>query len=201
MELITCRECKRHLPKADFLPDKRRKDGIDHRCYECFYTARREARKNTHNPPVMEGLKQCSNCKEEKSVMLFSRNPKMKDGRANWCKSCHKKDAERRYKSDPEYYKEVSARKRLKLRLEVLTHYSSGTPACACCGETEIKFLAIDHINGGGNAHRKSIPRGHYIYQWLRNEKYPDGFQVLCHNCNMAKGFYGICPHQEKKIL
>lgn len=31
---------------------------------------------------------------------------------------------------------------------------------------------------------------------WLRRNNYPNGFQVLCHNCNMAKGFYGKCPHQ-----
>jgi hypothetical protein len=29
---------------------------------------------------------------------------------------------------------------------------------------------------------------------------YPkDRYQLLCHNCNMAKGFYGLCPHQEQK--
>ena len=31
-------------------------------------------------------------------------------------------------------------------------------------------------------------------YPW---EKYPPGYQVLCHNCNLAKGFYGSCPHQK----
>lgn len=36
----------------------------------------------------------------------------------------------------------------------------------------------------------------HYdLYAWLHANKYPDGFQVLCHNCNMAKGFYSRCPH------
>jgi hypothetical protein len=21
---------------------------------------------------------------------------------------------------------------------------------------------------------------------------------VLCHNCNMARGFYGVCPHEKE---
>lgn len=199
MTLIPCRRCGRELPKEKFIPDKRRKDGIDHLCHDCFNQTRQEARKKIHNPPQMEGVKKCSGCKQTKSILQFSRNPKMHDGRANWCKNCHHEDKKRRYNEKPDYYKEVSTRKRLKLRTEVLTHYSNGTPKCACCGIAEIKFLCIDHINGGGNAHRKTLPRGHYIYQWLKNEKYPEGFQVLCHNCNMAKGFYGICPHEEAR--
>lgn len=80
------------------------------------------------------------------------------------------------------------------LRMEVLQHYGG---QCACCGETEPRFLGIDHINGGGSAHRKTIGlSGKSIYYWLKNNGFPAGFQVLCHNCNSAKGRYGICPHQ-----
>ncbi len=84
----------------------------------------------------------------------------------------------------------------LKLRIAVLNAYSNNDPKCACCGEKEIAFLAIDHINGGGNKHVKSI-KGKF-YNWLKKNNYPKGFQVLCHNCNMAKGFYGKCPHIQK---
>lgn len=85
---------------------------------------------------------------------------------------------------------------RLKLRLLVLGHYSNGTMVCACCNETEVCFLSIDHINGGGCAHRKAIGGGGSTYAWLKKNKFPSGFQVLCHNCNLAKGFYGRCPHR-----
>jgi hypothetical protein len=82
------------------------------------------------------------------------------------------------------------------LRTLVLEHYGK---QCACCGETEIKFLSIDHINNDGAAHRKVIGKGGTtLYYWLRDNEYPDGFQILCHNCNFAKGIYGICPHQER---
>lgn len=81
-----------------------------------------------------------------------------------------------------------------KLRTQVLDAYGS---KCVCCGEMHPEFLAIDHIYGGGNAHRRSIGTGLSLYRWLRQQDFPkEGFQILCHNCNMAKTFYGCCPHQ-----
>jgi hypothetical protein len=63
-----------------------------------------------------------------------------------------------------------------------------------------MEFLALDHINGGGNAHRREVTGsakgGPKFYYWLRDNNYPPGFQVLCHNCNQAKATYGRCPHQ-----
>lgn len=84
-----------------------------------------------------------------------------------------------------------------KLRLDVLCAYSpNGCPECTCCGETILEFLGLDHVNGDGASHRKEIGR-HSIstYRWARNNGYPPVLQVLCHNCNLAKGFYGSCPH------
>lgn len=85
------------------------------------------------------------------------------------------------------------------LRLLVLQVYSSKVPFCSCCGEKEVKFLCIDHTDGDGNKHRKEIgmSSGSRFYAWLKRNDFPDGFQVLCHNCNMAKGFYGVCPHKD----
>ena len=79
-------------------------------------------------------------------------------------------------------------------------YYSWGDVKCACCGETRREFLSIDHIDGGGTAHRREF-RGRYasIYQWLRANDYPEGFQVLCMNCNSSIGFYGYCPHQRER--
>jgi len=86
-----------------------------------------------------------------------------------------------------------------KRRIIVLEYYSGKLPKCACCGESTYEFLSIDHINGGGNKHRKEMGmkngKGGNIYHWLIKNNFPEGYQVLCHNCNMAKGFYGICPH------
>jgi len=83
----------------------------------------------------------------------------------------------------------IKERWRLK-REVVLAHYGN---KCACCGESQREFLAIDHINNDGWKHRKTFKIN--IYDWLQRNHYPAGFQVLCHNCNMAKAFYGRCPH------
>ena len=71
---------------------------------------------------------------------------------------------------------------------------------CACCGEEEVAFLSIDHMHGGGRKHREEIgavgSRG--FYGWLKDNNYPAGFQVLCHNCNMGRHLNGgICPHKQ----
>ena len=97
---------------------------------------------------------------------------------------------EEKKKSERERHRKYGA----YLRRVAISHYGG---SCACCGENKIEFLAIDHINGGGNKHRKSITgRGSLnISQWLKKHNYPDGFRILCHNCNMAIGFYGKCPH------
>lgn len=91
---------------------------------------------------------------------------------------------------------EISLQKkeyRLKVKIKVLTYYSKGKPFCECCKEDIIEFLSIDHINGGGTKHRKQI--SNIIYWWLIKNNYPEGYRVLCHNCNQAFGFYGKCPH------
>jgi hypothetical protein len=84
-----------------------------------------------------------------------------------------------------------------RLRLFALQKYSIGGIQCSCCGEKEIRFLCIDHVNGGGTKHRESIGRSN-TYMWLKKNNYPKGFQVLCANCNMAKRENGICPHKIK---
>lgn len=76
------------------------------------------------------------------------------------------------------------------LRIEALTRYGG---VCVCCGESEQIFLCIDHVDGGGNAHRREIGQGS-LYYWLRRNDWPEGYQVLCHNCNYATS-HGGCPH------
>ncbi len=84
-----------------------------------------------------------------------------------------------------------------KKRRKIVLEYYGGK--CVCCSESIYEFLSIDHINGGGNKHRNEIfgtKKGGNIYHWLIKNNFPKGFQILCHNCNMAKGFYGKCPHK-----
>jgi hypothetical protein len=83
-----------------------------------------------------------------------------------------------------------------RLREEALLAYGG---KCTCCGETELAFLTLDHINGGGTKHRNSGFQGTKLYWHLKHAKYPSGYQVLCANCNMAKARSLGCPHRHKE--
>jgi hypothetical protein len=89
-----------------------------------------------------------------------------------------------------------------ELRRQVFMAY--GGYSCKCCGETEPLFLSIDHVNNDGAEMRRSGVHsrgGTHFYQWLRKSGFPDGFQVLCMNCNVGKHRNGgVCPHQSGKV-
>lgn len=106
------------------------------------------------------------------------------------CAACSKRQY--KYQSDrPE-----NRRKKYKaIKEEVFAAY--GGYVCACCGETEPLFLCIDHIHEDGADHRRTISgRGTSMYQWLKSNGFPPGFQVLCQNCNFGKHLNGgVCPH------
>lgn len=92
------------------------------------------------------------------------------------------------------------------LKLETIAAYGG---ACACCGVSAPEFLSIDHIH----ADRSLEPRlgyklkGANLCRWLKRQGWPkDHYQILCLNCNMAKGLYGRCPHdggrsEESQVL
>lgn len=83
-------------------------------------------------------------------------------------------------------------------KYEVLNYYSNGLMNCACCGETRIEFLTINHLNKNGLKHRVGLKKlGTDLYSWLKKNNYPSGYNVLCMNCNFADGHYGTCPHQK----
>ncbi len=105
----------------------------------------------------------------------------------------------------PEYYREQKrknqVRRRERLRRLVVNHYSNGSFACACCGESGYDFLTIDHVNGDGGKHRTALfgtpyRAGSVFYGWLVRNQFPLGFQVLCMNCNLSKGKHGYCVHK-----
>ena len=100
-----------------------------------------------------------------------------------------------------EKYRQYHKEKNQDAKMQVLRHYSvSAEPFCFCCGEKNHEFLAIDHVNGGGNKHRAKLGfkcgGGSNFYSWLAKNNYPDGYRVLCHNCNFSLGLYGYCPHE-----
>jgi hypothetical protein len=73
-----------------------------------------------------------------------------------------------------------------RIRIEVLTHYGNGKLACIKCGFNDIRALTLDHINGGGREHMRSI-KSTEISIWVRKHDFPIGFQTLCMNCQFIK--------------
>lgn len=139
--------------------------------------------------------------KEYQAEWREKNREKCRKNSLKWAKahreSCREKV--KKYKErHPDKVKEWGIKSKQKLKTKALILYGGTPPKCACCGEKEIDFLTMDHINGGGNKHRKTESNPTNIYQWLKSNEYPQGFRVLCMNCNWAIGVHGLCPHQKR---
>ncbi len=162
---------------------------------------------------IVQLEKVCTKCNAQKPLAAFYRRARSRDGLSAGCRDCIKIENAKRYRD--RYQGDGTRREQMRvagrrwhhankerrgplirdrerqLRDEVLAQYGG---RCRCCGETKREFLSFDHVNGGGRKHRSEIGSGK-IHRWLRKEGYPDGFRILCHNCNQALGAYGYCPH------
>lgn len=142
-------------------------------------------------------VKTCTKCKQEFPYTdeFFHPNKAPKGGfrwgLTPWCHPCFKKLARKRH-----------LRFRMKLKREVLSHYSGGgEPKCCCCGMADsIHFLTLDHINNDGKEDRKIHGLGMVFYARMKKLGYPTHLQTLCFNCNLGKKLNGgVCPHKSKK--
>jgi hypothetical protein len=68
---------------------------------------------------------------------------------------------------------------------------------CCCCGETEIRFMTIDHITPINDRNRSHS--GTALWKRLRQLGWPkDEYRMMCFNCNIARHWNdGVCPHEE----
>lgn len=105
----------------------------------------------------------------------------------------HKEEIKAKARAYAKTHKEEMRKyKRLRnqaLKLEVFQHYAGEHPKCAHCGEDDLIVLSVDHLGGGGAKHREDIriTTGGTFYAWLKKSGFPEGFQVLCRNCNYRK--------------
>ena len=131
-----------------------------------------------------------------KPLDQFYRDRTRPDRHQNYCKSCSdKRRMTRGHRPRPEYGRRYYfARKR-----EALDRYGK---VCVCCGEARIEFLTLDHIRQDGAEQRRKLgtrASGFGFYIWLKKNNWPEGLQVLCANCNMARGANGTCPHETER--
>ena len=117
------------------------------------------------------------------------KNPAV-DGRVR-CAACIEKRRDHR-SPQKTYHRQDIAR----LRAQTFAAYGG---KCACCGEATPEFLSVDHIDGYQRASGEPRSGATFLYRWLRRRGFPPGFQVLCFNCNLARGFFGRCPHETQR--
>jgi hypothetical protein len=164
-------------------------------------------------------MKTCIKCKKILQSSDFYKDISQRDGLHTKCKKCQNVDGkkwyqdnkEREAKRAKEYRKmnkelitERRVERRKKLKEKVFEEY--GGSICRCCGEDNLYFLTIDHINNDGAEERRKLfgksTTGLNFYEWLTKNNFPnpEKYQVLCMNCNFGKARNnGICPHKEKK--
>jgi len=104
-----------------------------------------------------------------------------------WCRE--NPDKVRQYKI--KYHGKYHQAYRIKLKTTALTYYGNGKMSCVLCGEEDIRCLSLDHINGGGHQHRKSLGSkgrgGFHFYLWLIKHGLPEGYRTLCMNCQFKE--------------
>ena len=134
-------------------------------------------------------MKSCKHCGLPREHSEYYRN-------GGVCRECRNRRARENNAKNSEYNRRRHREKYETHKKMVFGYYGT---KCACCGEDELMFLTVDHINNDGNLHRKNkVSTSHHnIYGWLVRNGFPDGFQILCMNCNMGKHRNnGVCPHQ-----
>lgn len=174
--------------------------------------------------PVVEGYTRCAECLNKKATQReilaqngycpSHKNERLVEGRKT-CHRCASSVAQRRKealargecpghigtplapnKKACEKCIQSQAEHHLRKKQTVFKHYGF---RCACekcpLPEPGLAFLQIDHINNDGAKHRRDLGKSDF-YAWLIRNKFPEGFQTLCINCNVAKSYNkGICPH------
>jgi hypothetical protein len=175
------------------------------------YKAKQKAR--DARPEVYAKRKEYNARPENKArYKEYASRPEVKARKKEYMKSERGQVSLKKYYSGDKA-KALKASNELK-RLTILQKYSkrlsnSNIPCCNCCGEnSHIDFLEIDHIAGkkqmdyepeliklGYTSKLKNIK----WYNWLIDNNFPKGFQILCKNCNQAKAFLknkNKCPHE-----
>ena len=183
-----CAKCGELKPLVEF--HQKRKTSRDSRCKNCEsrYDKSRygedKRRKSTDRNKLLRGRGLCIGCGK---VPVLPQHGRVR------CEDCM------------QYSRLASTKHRRKARNTLFEIY--GGPSCACCGESEERFLSFDHVNEDGAEHRLSIGkrssgRGFSdvvsLHRALKKAGYPPIIQVLCFNCNMGKHLNGgVCPYEE----
>lgn len=150
--------------------------------------------------PARKGVVLCQKCWESRmsperkaKQRELARKYKAKNRELGLCDRCKKPQLEG--KTQCKECSEAAINKARKLRRDVFGIYDN---KCRCCGEKREEFLTIDHVNGGGGQERKSGFNIYLLRKRLLKSGVDPSYQILCMNCNFAKGIHGYCPHEKE---
>jgi 5-methylcytosine-specific restriction endonuclease McrA len=180
----TCVHCNQAKPLSEFYLLA---DGRHHSwCVNCNKSRCKEWHKN--NPERARALRK----------KWAAENPERRKEIARAWSNKHKEDRHAYYRKlmreRPDDLRAFGRKHIAELKKKIIEAYGG---KCACCGESTYEFLTIDHINGRDKGDKLM---GAALYRALKNQGFPkDNYQLLCFNCNSAKGLYGQCPH--KKVM
>jgi len=93
----------------------------------------------------------------------------------------------------------TSLKYRLRLRFQFLEMYGK---ICNCCGQSDPRFLTLDHVNNDGASHRETLSSDTMpaLSEAVKKHR-PDLYQILCYNCNMGRAVNkGLCPHKDLSL-
>ena len=139
--------------------------------------------------------KQCMRCRgymryhQDTAKALASRK-KWRDANKDKMAKIHARSyAKANAKDGGQRRREYSRKNSLKLKMDVYHAYSGEIIKCALCPENDMACLSLDHINGDGAEHRRQLhtKSGDKVWRDLRKRGYPEGFQILCMNCQFKK--------------
>lgn len=145
----------------------------------------------------------------------YHRQGNSPDGYSYICKDCALQYNQEYHRDNSEHYARVRkahyeanrevilrdrASKHRSRKVRVLLAYGG---ACVCCGERNLGLLTLDHKNGDGAEHRRSLGHGNVstrTYGWAEENGFPDILQIMCWNCNSGRYHNGgVCPHKDEE--
>lgn len=131
-----------------------------------------------------DAYKYCPDCKCIYPIIFFWKSDRHKNKFDRRCIDCAKEYRETYV--DKEYDRNYTMIYNWKIKQIVFQVYSNGIMKCRDCCEDDIDVLVIEHIYGKGRQHRKqlNVRGGIPFYNWLIKNNFPEGYSLLCHNCN-----------------
>ena len=164
-------------------------EGCERKTYAhgiCQKHYRKQWRIDIHNRNI---IKICDKC---------GTSERYKSGDCKQCYSIYRAINKKKISaSRKQYYQDHAEEEKARARqgtldIKVETFNAYGGCRCVECGIEDIDVLTIDHINGGGNKHRKELglsSGGSQFYKILRKQNFPgkDKYRVLCFNCQFVE--------------